>query len=266
MKIGIRTASLGQLGDDLPGALAAAGRLGFDGLEVVTRDADQLRGWLEEEGPGGARATRELAARAGCAVSSFSLAIFRAVNFAQEDEELRRQGVALLGDALRACANVGGEAVLVPYFDRQHLDIGAAEEGRFVDGLRACAPVAEATGVAIALETSCSAAQLRRIVGAVGSPRVGVYQDLANAIAFGQDPATTLRALGPAVVMVHVKDGDAGGRNTGLGEGVVDWAACRGALREIGYDDWFVLETPAGADPLDAGARHRAFTARWLAS
>jgi sugar phosphate isomerase/epimerase len=266
MKIGIRTASLGPLGDDLPGALGVAGRLGYDGLEVVTRDPQQLRGWLEEEGPGGARAVRELAAGAGCAVSSFSLAIFRAVNFAQGDETLRRQGVALLSDALRACANVGGAAVLVPYFDRQRLDIDAAEEARFVDGLRACAPVAEATGVLIALETSFSAAQLRRIVGAAGSPRVGVYQDLANAVNFGQDPAATLRTLGPAVVMVHVKDADAGGRNAPLGEGVVDWGACREAVREIGYQGWFVLETPAGDDPLESGARHHAFTARWLAS
>jgi sugar phosphate isomerase/epimerase len=266
MKIGIRTASLGPLGDDLPGALAAAGRLGYDGLEVVTRDPDQLRAWQEEEGPGGARAARELAAGAGCAISSFSLAIFRAVNFAQEDESLRRQGIALLGDAVRACAGVGGVAVLVPYFDRQRLDISPAEEARFVDGLRACAPVAERTGVAIALETSFSARQLQRIVEAVDSPRVGVYQDLANAVIFGQDPAATLRTLGPAVVMVHVKDADGAGKNAPLGEGVVDWAACREAIREIGYQGWFVLETPAGDAPLDSGARHHAFTARWLAS
>ena len=97
-------------------------------------------------------------------------------------------GVALLCDALRACANVGGAAVLVPHFDRQRLDVGTAEEARFVDGLRACAPVAERTGVAIALETSFSALQLQRIVGAVGSPRVGVYQDLANAVSSARTP------------------------------------------------------------------------------
>lgn len=261
MKIGIRTGSLRQ---ELPEALETAGRLGFDGLEVITREEAPLRGWLQEEGPSGAAALRALASRAGCAVSSFSLALYRRVNFAQEDESLRREGVQLVGDALRACRNVGGAAVLLPHFDRQRLDVGPEEEARFVEGLRAVAPVAEETGVAIALETSCSAAQLRRIVDAVGSPQVGVYQDLANAIIYRQDPAATLRALGPAVVMVHVKDTRDGGQAP-LGEGEVDWPACRAVLREIGYEGWVVLETPAGDDPPASAARYLDFTRRWLA-
>jgi sugar phosphate isomerase/epimerase len=265
MKIGIRTGSLGELGQRLDSALATAAQIGFDGLEIITRDEAQLRGWLVESGAGGAAALREQAARAGCEISSFSLAIYRRVNFAQEDPDLRREGVRLVSDALRACRNVGGSAVLLPHFDRQRLDIGPEEEARYVEGLRACAPVAEETGVAIALETSFSAAQLKRIVSATGSPKVGVYQDLANAIIYGQRPAETIRALGPAIVMVHVKDTKDGGQAM-LGEGTVDWGACRAALREIGYDGWFVLETPAGDDPLASARRQLEFTRRWLAS
>src|SRR5205823_3039690 len=132
-------------------------------------------------------------------------------------------------------------------------------------GLRACAPVAEETGVAIALETSFSARLLDRIVRAVGSPKVGVYQDLANALVYKQDPVEMLRALGPAIVMVHVKD-TKGGEPAMLGEGEVRWASCREAIREIGYNGWCVLETPAGADPLANARRHFEFTRRWLAS
>ena len=262
-KIGIRTASLQQ---GLPEALQTTGQLGYDGLEVVTRDAEQLRGWLQEEGSGGAAALRAEAARAGCAISSFSLAIYRAVNFAQADEEVRREGARLVSDALRACGRVGGVAVLLPHFDRERLDIGADEEARYVDGLRAVAPVAEETGVAVALETSFSAAQLQRITRTVGSPKVGVYQDLANAIIYGQDPAATLRTLGDAVMMLHVKDTAPGGGNVALGEGQVHWAACRQAVREIGYDGWFVLETPPGDDPVADARRYLRYTRSWLAS
>ncbi len=261
MKIGIRTGSLRQ---EVPEALEMAGRLGFDGVEVITRDEQQLRGWLDEAGPGGAGALREQARRAGTTICSFSLALFRRVNFAQDDAALRQEGVQLVSDALRACRNVGGTAILLPYFDRDRLDIGADEEARFIEGLRACAPVAEETGVAIALETSFSPEQLQRIIRAVGSPKVGVYQDLANAIIYRQDPAAVLRALGPAVVMVHVKDTAPQGGQALLGEGLVEWAACRAALREIGYDGWYVLETPAGDDPAGNAARHLAFTRRWL--
>ena len=260
MKIGIRTASLDQ---PVPAAFDTAGRLGFDGVEIVTRDEAGLRAWLEEDGPAGAAALRAAAAGAGTAVASLSLAVYRRVNFAQPDAALRREGVALVSAALRACRNVGGAAVLLPHFDRERLDVSLEEERRFVEGLRAVAPVAEATGVAVALETSCSAAQLRRIADAVASPRVGVYQDLANAVIYGQDPAATLRTLGPAVLLVHVKDTPGAGQAP-LGEGVVAWDACRRALRDIGYDGWYVLETPPGDDPPAAAARYLDFTRRWL--
>ncbi len=112
-KIGIRTASLNQ---PLLEALQTAGRLGYDGVEAVTRDPEQLRGWLTESGPDGAAALREQARRAGTAISSFSLAIYRPVNFAQEDDLKRREGVELVSTALRACRAVGGVAVLLPHF------------------------------------------------------------------------------------------------------------------------------------------------------
>ena len=262
MKIGIRNGSLRQ---ELPEALETAGRIGFDGLEVTTQDTAQIRGWLEEGGPDGAAGVRALAQRAGCAVSSFSVAIFRRVNFGQPDEALRREGVALVCDALRACRNVGGVALLLPHFDRERLDIGEDEEARYVEALRECAPVALETGVAVALETSCSAAQLKRIVDAVDCPKVGIYQDLANAISYRQDPAATIRALGPAIVMVHVKDTHSPGQAP-LGEGKVDWAACRAALRDVGYDGWYVLETPPGDDPVASATRYLDFTRRWLAA
>jgi hypothetical protein len=65
MKIGIRTASLNQ---QVPEAFATAGRLGYDGVEIVTRDEAQLRGWLREDGPGGAAELR--APAAGSAATS----------------------------------------------------------------------------------------------------------------------------------------------------------------------------------------------------
>ncbi|HET7771067.1 MAG TPA: sugar phosphate isomerase/epimerase family protein [Chloroflexota bacterium] len=265
-KVGIRTASLNQ---SLPETLETAGRLGYDGVEAVTRDPEQLRGWLSQDGPSGAAAQRAQAQKAGVEISSFSLAIYRPVNFAQEDEAKRREGVALVSDTLRACKNVGGVAVLLPHFDRERLDVSADEERRFVDGLRQVAPVAEETGVAIAIETSFSAAQLIRIVDAVGSSKVGVYQDLANAIIYQQDPAATLRALGKRIVMLHVKDTAPGGGNCALGEGRVDWKDCLAAVRDVGYDTpdaWFVLETPAGDNPARDAARYLEFTRTWLAS
>lgn len=263
MKIGIRTASLGI--DAPEEALKVAGDLGYDGVELVTRDEQQVRGWLEEGGAGGAAALREAQRRSNCRVSSFSYALFRRVNFAQENQALRREGVSLVSDAIRAVRNVGGDGILLPHFVRQTLDISAPEEERMIDGLHQIAPVAEQNGVVVGLESSFSAGQLQRITRAVGSKQVGVYQDLANAIIYRQQPQGTIRQLGPAIVMVHVKDTDGSGQAL-LGEGKVDWDACRRALREIGYDGWYVLETPAQPDPIDNARRHLEFTRDWLAA
>ena len=55
--------------------------------------------------------------------------------------------------------------------------------------------------------------------------------------------------------LMHAKD--SGG--TYLGEGRLDWAAVIAAIREIGYDGWQTLETPATDDPPAAAARNLAF-------
>lgn len=259
MQIGIRNASLRQ---EPAEALATAGQLGFDGVELIVREAETLAHWLTD---GGAAQVAAWCRHSRCAVSSLSLGPFRLVNFGLPDADARRAGVALVSDSLRACRRLGGSAVLVPHFDRERIDIGAEEEQRFVEELRRCVPAAEETGVAIALEMSCSAAQLQRIVQTVGSPLVGVYQDLANALIYGHDPVDMLRRLDGAVVMVHVKDTAPDGGNVMLGEGRVDWDGCRAALRAIGYDGWYVLETPPGDDPAAAARQNLAFTRRWLA-
>lgn len=255
MPIGIRNGSLRQEYEE---ALRTAGALGYDGVELVVRDPEVIDSWLSEDG---AAQVAGWCRQAGCAVSSLSVAAYRSVNFGLPDPEARRAGGALVTASLRACRCLGGAAVLFPHFERERIDISPPEEERYIQELRRCAPVAEETGVAIALETSFSTAQLQRIVEAVGSPLVGVYVDLANALHFGHDPAEMLRQLGPAVVMVHVKDTG----QTMLGEGRVDWPACREALRAIGYDGWFVLETPPGDDPVAAARRNLEFTRRWLA-
>jgi ABC-type sugar transport system permease subunit len=57
-------------------------------------------------------------------------------------------------------------------------------------------------------------------------------------------------ALIRAVVQVHVK----GVRGAGLDAGTVDLGAVKQALGQVGYDDWLLLETAGGDDPL-ANAR-----------
>ena len=62
--------------------------------------------------------------------------------------------------------------------------------------------------------------------------------------------------------MIHVKDHD-----EPLGEWRVDWDAVRAVLPTLPYNTqpgagsgWYVLETPAGDDPVASAKRNLAFT------
>jgi sugar phosphate isomerase/epimerase len=100
-----------------------------------------------------------------------------------------------------------------------------------------------------------------------GSERLGVCVDTGWLGTQGVDAPAALRALGPLVRHVHVKDVRArGGHATcPLGEGVVDIAGCLAALRGIGYAGWYSWEDePEDRNPLDIAAQSREFLERHL--
>ena len=75
--------------------------------------------------------------------------------------------------------------------------------------------------------------------------RSACYFDLANPLAKrGLDVPTEIRALGPLIRRVHVKDTRVRAGDCRPGTGRVDFAECARALSEIGYDGWLTLETP----------------------
>jgi sugar phosphate isomerase/epimerase len=108
-------------------------------------------------------------------------------------------------------------------------------------------PRARDAGVALGLENTISAAQNLEIIERVGSPWLQIYYDLGNSTGNGYDVPNELRLIGNQhLCEVHLKDW-----NTPLlgSEGcMVDNTAAAGALRDIGYDKWLVLETSGRQD------------------
>ncbi|GAB4445704.1 MAG: sugar phosphate isomerase/epimerase [Chloroflexi bacterium OHK40] len=74
--------------------------------------------------------------------------------------------------------------------------------------LRAVRPLAEAHGVAVAVENhqDVTAAELLRIVETVGGPAIGVTFDPVNALVVAEDPLAALAALGPHIRNIHLAD------------------------------------------------------------
>jgi sugar phosphate isomerase/epimerase len=237
----------------LPGtwddAIATAGTLGVEGIELFVRDAD-LPGALEDGSV--MRRAREAADRAGVTICSLCLVYLAQGPAKLTDPATREAAVELTGKAMRRCAEAGGDAVLLPVFS-------AAESGAAMDNLvasvRELVPLAGELGVTLGLESNMPAAEVLAVLERIGSPAVvGDYYDMGNAAGRGMDAAEEVRLRKGRIMRVHAK----GVRGAALDEGTVDLSAVRDALRETGYDGWLVLESSAGDDPVGNARRNLA--------
>ncbi len=248
MEFGIRNQSLGVGWEE---GIQIAADLGFDGVELVVRDEQEISRLEESKG---AREVLSWCEEAGCRISSLSIAPYRKHSFAGPEYDLEKS-VEFISSCLRAGANVKAYALLLPHFERESADLDGIREGRYIEGFTRCAPLAERDGVVLALETSFSSQQMVRIIDGISSAHVGVYHDLANAIHYGHHPIEMTRALGKRIAMVHIKEFGA----ELLGEGALDWPRCLGELFSTGYDGWLVFETSRTDDPASAAARNLEF-------
>jgi L-ribulose-5-phosphate 3-epimerase len=116
-------------------------------------------------------------------------------------------------------------------------------------------PLAQELKVVVAVEEVwnkflLSPLEFARYVDEFGSPWVKAYFDVGNIVFYGY-PQDWVRALGPRIVKVHLKDFQLDRPNgqfkwKNLGEGDIDWVEVRKAFGEIGYDGWMTTEISGG--------------------
>jgi hexulose-6-phosphate isomerase len=204
-----------------------------------------------------ARALRRQCADAGLAVSSMASGVFWQVNLLSDDDAVRAEAKGHVRHMVRLGAALGVDALLiVPGF------VGPFESGppvvadyeraydRAVDDFGELAVDAREAGVVLGVETVwnkflTSPLEMRAFLDAVGSPHVGAYLDVGNVLRTGY-PEHWIRILGSRVCKVHLKDyvvkvGNLNGF-VDLLRGDVDYQAVMAALREVGYDDYLVVE------------------------
>lgn len=218
--------------------------LGFAGVEL-----NLARGDLFD--PAQSRLRRLIAARdaSGLAVPSLVLGEHNNGGIGSDDEATADAARDDIRAAIVWAAALGAPVILTPFFFRGDL----VSEAQFERAARAFAelcPLAAAHGVSLCYEGTLPAAAIRRMADLVASPAFGCYFDLANVVWRGMDTATEIRRLGPLIRQVHMKETRIGAGDVAPGLGRVDYAAAAAALAEIGYDDWMVMETPAGPDAL----------------
>ena len=176
-----------------------------------------------------------------------------------------------LAAALELASDWGAPAVRV---------FGGPLEQQLDDVARRLEPAlarAEELGVIVALEThdACSSAVLvAELLQRVRDPSFAALWDVHHPYRVGESPDDVLRALGPRISLVHVKDARRRGDDwelVPLGEGEVPVRESLAALRAAGYDGWLTFEWekrwhPELADPELALPRDGETLRRWLAA
>jgi hexulose-6-phosphate isomerase len=112
-------------------------------------------------------------------------------------------------------------------------------------------PVAEECKVIIALENVWNNLWVKpdlfqNFVASFSNPWVKAYFDIGNHVKYAP-PQDWIKALGPLVAKLHVKDfklnpDGHGGKFVHPRDGSIDWPAVRRALDEVGYDGWATIE------------------------
>lgn len=176
-----------------------------------------------------------------------------------QDPAVRTKCVDSMKTALQDCKKYGGTTVLlVPAVVNEKVSYAEAYQ-RSQEEIRKLLPVAEETGIKIAIENVwnnflLSPLEAARYIDEFKNPMIGWYMDIGNIVRYGW-PEHWIRTLGPRILKVDIKDysrkkaTDEGiwkGFNAELGDGDVNWAAVNKALGEIGYRGWGSAEVNGG--------------------
>ena len=241
MQIGVNTLlwTAGFSEAHLP-LIAKAKALGLDGIELATFDFASFPA---------AAARRELEAQQMPGV--LCSALVAGMSLATDDASLRAQSMAFLQAGVRATAEAGLSLFIGPFCSavgylpgRRRTD---EEWKRCVDGLQELGRYSEGYNVRVAVEPLNrfetfflnTAADAKRLCEEVAHPNIGVLYDTFHANIEEKNQAAAIRLLGKHIFHVHTCENDRGIP----GSGPIDWPGVIGALKEIGYDDWLVIES-----------------------
>jgi len=199
---------------------------------------------------------REAAGRANLRIHSVMNADHWRFPISSADPAVVSQSVAGMETSLRNAKLWGADAVLlVPaVVDATTSYKDAWTRSQQVIKTRLL-PMAQDLKIVIAVEEVwnkflLSPLEFARYVDELDSPWLKAYFDVGNIVFYGY-PQDWIRALGPRIAKVHLKDfqldrpnGRFNWRN--LGEGDIDWLEVRRAFEDVGYRGYMTTEVAGG--------------------
>ncbi|MEM6799275.1 MAG: sugar phosphate isomerase/epimerase [Planctomycetota bacterium] len=237
--IGIATRRLRQ---PLRRALATAGRLGADGVQIDLRTELPIA----ECSSTALREIRKLLDDQRVRLGSVVYPTRR--GFGDEADLDRR--VAATMQAMSIAAQLGADALITT------AAAGAADGGQLIESLTALGRHAEHVGVRLAMPVSPDGPEpTASLLANLPEATVGIDFHPAALLSQGISMEDALSKLGPKVVHVTAADAvhDLADRRVievALGRGSVDWAALMAGLEAHGFRGWVTVDGGEGRDPV----------------
>jgi L-ribulose-5-phosphate 3-epimerase len=251
-EIGILQGRLG--GGPVSDEAKTAAVLGFDAIELLVREGDTAQHaiWTDT----GIQKLKEIRNQTGISFPSVNADHFKLGGLTHADFGVREAAIKDLKRLVQQVASLGGQRILLPFFDAGELRMDRDFE-KLIDSLRQAMPAAKALSITLSVETTLPSKDVCRILDAV--PGLCAYYDIGNAASFGFDLLQELRDLGGRISGIHVKDRLRGGPNVPMGTGAVPFSQVIPALQRLPYGGPWILETTPGDQPIEFARKHLAF-------
>lgn len=266
-------------------AVEIIGELGFEGVEFILRNVDDLdEYWTASR----VDTLRALCARYDLAVSQFSFFQDTVADLANLDGDARQRALDVFARGVRLAVALGAQlvnfvsqwpvgikapAAYVPrywYTNQPGLDFFQPKLTMqlpqpfvwdqiwesYVDSIRQCVQIVEQHGLKLAFEGHAHVIvphtdSFLRLWDHIRSPALGYNLDTAWQFIQREYLPWSVYKLSDKLLHVHARDGD------GLhcyslppGEGIIDWPGLVQALRDVGYDGFISLELGGLSDPI----------------
>jgi D-psicose/D-tagatose/L-ribulose 3-epimerase len=176
----------------------------------------------------------------------------------------RANGVRYLREAIAVAARIGAETVAGLLYTKVGWFTGERRTSQEWDwavaAFRELAPDLERCNLTLAIEPVNrwetffinTAAEGVALCEAIGNPRIGLLLDSVHMGIEEKSQAMAVRSAVRWLRHVHVAENDRGTPGTGQ----TDWAALLGALRDVAFDRWCMIESFAWNKPDIAAATH----------
>jgi hexulose-6-phosphate isomerase len=243
-----------------PGLLAAAGKAGYDYVEMSIDESDARLSrllWRRQEKSDFRRAVDE----AGVPVRSICLSGHRRFPFGSADAQVRERAREIMRGAIDLAVETGIRCIQLAGYDVYYEPSTADSVARFRESLAWAVGLAAEAQILLAMETMDTPllGSIRNwlpYAKAIPSPWFQVYPDLGNLSAWGTNVPEELALATGRIAAVHLKDTLAAGpgnpgrfRDVPFGSGCVDFVAAFRALATLGYRGCFLIEMWAGSSP-----------------